>query len=84
MTIAPLSEDRAVAQRTFAHLARIARQVFRRILACRLPSFRWPCRATLRKPFREGSTLVRIGTALIGARVYLRKVAGYKNDRRIF
>ena len=67
MTIAPLSDDPAVARRTFAHLRAI-----RDDLAARsglpLRELSMGMSGDLAAAVAEGSTLVRIGTALYGAR----------------
>lgn len=67
MTIAPLSDDPAVARRTFARLREI-----RDALAARsgapLRQLSMGMTGDLEAAVMEGSTLVRIGTALYGAR----------------
>ena len=67
MTIAPLSDDPAVARRTFARLREI-----RDALAARsgapLRELSMGMTGDLEAALMEGSTLVRIGTALYGAR----------------
>ena len=67
MTIAPLSDDPAVARRTFARLREI-----RDALAARsgapLRELSMGMTGDLEAAVMEGSTLVRIGTALYGAR----------------
>jgi pyridoxal phosphate enzyme (YggS family) len=67
MTIAPLSDDPAVARRTFANLRRI-----RDDLAVRsgrpLRELSMGMSGDLAEAIAEGSTLVRVGTALFGER----------------
>jgi pyridoxal phosphate enzyme (YggS family) len=67
MTIAPLSDDPAVARRTFAALRGI-----RDTLASRagrpLPELSMGMSGDLDAAIAEGSTLVRVGTALYGSR----------------
>jgi PLP dependent protein len=67
MTIAPLSEDHAVATRTFENLRAI-----RDDLAARfghpLPELSMGMSGDLAAAIAAGSTLVRVGTALFGAR----------------
>ncbi|MEI6105748.1 MAG: YggS family pyridoxal phosphate-dependent enzyme [Opitutae bacterium] len=67
MTIAPLSDDPAVARRTFANLRRI-----RDDLAVRsgrpLRELSMGMSGDLAEAIAEGSTLVRVGTALFGKR----------------
>lgn len=69
MTIAPLSEDPAVAQRTFAALRRLRDELAARTGAP-LRELSMGMTGDLTLAVAEGSTLVRIGTALFGARGY--------------
>jgi pyridoxal phosphate enzyme (YggS family) len=69
MTIAPLSEDRAVAQRTFATLREL-RDRLSVDFGVPLAELSMGMSGDMEEAVREGSTLVRIGTALFGARVY--------------
>jgi hypothetical protein len=67
MTIAPLSDDPAVARRTFAHL----REIRDRLAAAGgmpLRELSMGMTGDLEAAVLEGSTLVRIGTALYGPR----------------
>jgi uncharacterized pyridoxal phosphate-containing UPF0001 family protein len=67
MAIAPLSDDPAVARRTFAALREL-----RDLLAARfgrpLPVLSMGMTGDLAAAVAEGSTQVRVGTALFGAR----------------
>lgn len=67
MTIAPLSEDPAVARRTFAHLREIRDRLSERY---RLPlrELSMGMSGDLEAAVAEGSTLVRVGSALFGPR----------------
>ncbi|HZL44709.1 MAG TPA: YggS family pyridoxal phosphate-dependent enzyme [Opitutaceae bacterium] len=67
MTIAPLSEDPAVAQRTFAALRRLRDELTARTGAP-LRELSMGMTGDLTLAVAEGSTLVRVGTALFGAR----------------
>ncbi len=67
MTIAPLADDPAVARRTFAHLRKIRDELTARSGAP-LRELSMGMTADLEAAVAEGSTQVRIGTALYGAR----------------
>jgi pyridoxal phosphate enzyme (YggS family) len=67
MTIAPLSEDPAVAHRTFANLRAIRDDLAARF-ATPLMELSMGMTGDLEAAVTEGSTLVRIGTALYGQR----------------
>ncbi len=67
MTIAPLSEDPSVAQRTFARLRSIRDDLQTR-LRVSLPELSMGMSGDLAAAVAEGSTLVRVGTALFGSR----------------
>jgi pyridoxal phosphate enzyme (YggS family) len=67
MTIAPLSDDPAPARRTFANLRTIRDDLTRR-LGVPLPELSMGMSDDLDAAVAEGSTLVRIGTALYGPR----------------
>jgi pyridoxal phosphate enzyme (YggS family) len=67
MTIAPLSDDPAPARRTFANLRTIRDDLTRR-LGVPLPVLSMGMSDDLDAAVAEGSTLVRIGTALYGPR----------------
>jgi hypothetical protein len=67
MTIAPLSEDPAVAQRTFAALRRLREELVARAGAP-LRELSMGMTGDLASAVAEGSTLVRVGTALFGMR----------------
>lgn len=68
MTIAPLSDDPAVARRTFAHLRTIRDQLAARS-GLPLRELSMGMTGDLEAAVAEGSTLVRVGTALYGARI---------------
>lgn len=67
MTIAPLSPDPAVAQRTFAHL-RLIRDGLTARFGVPLRELSMGMTGDLEAAVAEGSTLLRIGTALFGPR----------------
>jgi pyridoxal phosphate enzyme (YggS family) len=67
MTIAPLSDDPAVARRTFANLRAIRDQLAARTGAP-LRELSMGMSGDLDAAIAEGSTLVRVGSALYGAR----------------
>jgi uncharacterized pyridoxal phosphate-containing UPF0001 family protein len=67
MTVAPLSDDPEVARRTFANL-RIIRDDLRSRLGVPLRELSMGMSGDLAAAVTEGSTLVRVGTALYGAR----------------
>jgi len=67
MTIAPLSDDPAVAQRTFANL-RMIRDGLTARFALPLRELSMGMSGDLDAAIAEGSTLVRVGTALYGPR----------------
>ena len=67
MTIAPLSEDSSVAQRTFANL-RAIRDRLAQETGLPLRELSMGMSGDLDAAIMEGSTLVRVGTALYGAR----------------
>lgn len=67
MTIAPLSDDPSVAQRTFARLRSIRDDLQTR-LHISLPELSMGMSGDLAAAIAEGSTLVRVGTALFGSR----------------
>jgi pyridoxal phosphate enzyme (YggS family) len=69
MTIAPLSGDQHVASRTFAKLREIRDELSSRH-GVTLPELSMGMSGDMEEAVREGSTLVRIGTALFGARDY--------------
>ncbi|MBP7481415.1 MAG: YggS family pyridoxal phosphate-dependent enzyme [Lacunisphaera sp.] len=67
MTIAPLSDDPAVARRTFAHLRTIRDQLAARTGAP-LRVLSMGMSGDIEAAIAEGSTLVRVGSALFGPR----------------
>lgn len=67
MTIAPLSEDPDVARRTFANL-RAIRDRLAAATSARLGELSMGMSGDLEAAVAEGSTIVRVGTALFGAR----------------
>lgn len=67
MTMAPLSDDPAVARRTFSSLRELRDQLARQF-GVPLRELSMGMTADLAGAIAEGSTLVRIGTALFGAR----------------
>jgi len=67
MTIAPLSDDPAVARRTFVALRALRDQLAQKFSAP-LPVLSMGMSGDFAAAIAEGSTLVRIGTALFGAR----------------
>ena len=67
MTIAPLSEDMDVARRTFDALRTISDDLSARF-GVALPELSMGMSSDMDEAVRAGSTLVRIGTALFGAR----------------
>jgi uncharacterized pyridoxal phosphate-containing UPF0001 family protein len=67
MTIAPLSPDPAVARGTFANLRTICDGLTAR-LGAPLPVLSMGMTGDLEAAVAEGSTLVRVGTALYGPR----------------
>ena len=67
MTIAPLSDDRRVARETFARL-RICRDQLESQLGRPLPELSMGMSGDLEDAVLEGSTLLRLGTILFGAR----------------
>jgi hypothetical protein len=67
MTIAPLSDDPAVARRTFANL-RTIRDKLAASSGAPLRELSMGMSGDLDAAIAEGSTLVRIGTALYGER----------------
>jgi hypothetical protein len=67
MTIAPFSEDRDVARRTFANL-RTIRDTLSAQFGVALPELSMGMSGDLAEAIAEGSTLVRVGTALFGQR----------------
>ncbi|MGA3006621.1 MAG: YggS family pyridoxal phosphate-dependent enzyme [Opitutaceae bacterium] len=67
MTVAPFSEDPAVARRTFAAL-RTLRDGLAQKFSAPLPVLSMGMSGDLAAAVAEGSTLVRVGTALFGAR----------------
>jgi PLP dependent protein len=67
MTIAPLAEDPAVAERTFANLRTLRDDLASR-LGVPLAELSMGMTADLRAAIAAGSTQVRVGTALFGAR----------------
>jgi len=67
MAIAPLSEDPEVARRAFAAL-RDTRERLRAVAGIPLPVLSMGMSGDLEAAVLEGSTLVRVGSALFGAR----------------
>ena len=67
MTIAPLSDDPDVARRTFANLRANRDQLAARF-GVALPELSMGMSGDLAEAIAEGSTLVRVGTALFGQR----------------
>jgi pyridoxal phosphate enzyme (YggS family) len=67
MTIAPLSDDPAVARRTFANLRQIRDQLAARF-GVPLPELSMGMTGDLAAAIAEGSTMLRVGTALFGER----------------
>ena len=67
MTIAPLSDDPDVARRTFANLRAIRDQLTARF-GIALPELSMGMTGDLAAAIAEGSTMLRIGTALFGER----------------
>jgi hypothetical protein len=68
MTIAPLSDDPAVARRTFASLREI-RDRLSKSTGAALRVLSMGMSADIEEAVAEGSTLVRVGSALFGPRV---------------
>lgn len=68
MTIAPLSDDPDVARRTFARLRQIRDELVARF-GRPLPELSMGMTSDLAQAIAEGSTMVRVGTALFGERV---------------
>ncbi len=68
MTVAPQSEDPEIARRTFANLRTIRDELTTR-LGAPLPELSMGMSGDLEAAIAEGSTLVRIGTALYGPRI---------------
>jgi len=68
MTVAPLADDPAVAQRTFANLRSIRDDLSARV-GVQLPELSMGMSGDLAAAVAAGSTLVRVGTALYGERV---------------
>lgn len=69
MTIAPLSEDATVARRTFARL-RECRDDLSSRFGVKLPELSMGMSGDMQEAIAEGSTMVRVGTALFGQRNY--------------
>ena len=69
MTIAPLSEDRTVARRCFASLRKL-RDRLESQFGVKLPELSMGMSGDLTEAVLEGSTLLRVGSALFGERVY--------------
>ncbi len=69
MTIAPLDEDPNVARATFERL-RILRDELEQRFAVLLPELSMGMTGDLEQAIAAGSTQIRVGTALYGARVY--------------
>lgn len=67
MTIAPLSEDPSVAQRTFERL-RILRDQLAERVGKALPELSMGMSGDLEQAIAAGSTQIRVGTALFGSR----------------
>lgn len=67
MTIAPLSDDSSVARKAFATL-RETRNMVERALNCKLPTLSMGMSDDFEDAIKEGSTIVRVGTALFGER----------------
>lgn len=67
MTIAPLSDDPAVARRTFANLRSIRDNLVAQ-LGAPLPELSMGMSGDLDVAIAEGSTMIRVGSALFGAR----------------
>jgi pyridoxal phosphate enzyme (YggS family) len=67
MTIAPLSDDPVVARRTFARLRELRDELARRF-GKPLPELSMGMTGDLESAIAEGSTIVRVGTALFGPR----------------
>lgn len=69
MTIAPLDDEPEVARRCFAQL-RECRDRLSRSFGCPLTELSMGMSGDLREAILEGSTMVRVGTALFGSRGY--------------
>lgn len=67
MTIAPLSEDKSVARSCFANL-RVLRDQLETQFQTKLPELSMGMSDDLEEAVAEGSTLIRVGTALFGSR----------------
>ncbi len=67
MTIAPLSDDPAVARRTFENLRNIRDRLVAHF-AVALPELSMGMTGDLEAAIAEGSTMIRVGTALFGER----------------
>lgn len=67
MTVAPLEGGRAVAQKAFARLRALA-EILRDETGLPLPELSMGMSGDLEEAIREGSTMVRVGTALFGER----------------
>lgn len=67
MTIAPLSENKLIASKTFRELRRLRDDIERK-LKCSLPELSMGMSGDLEEAITEGSTLIRIGNSLFGER----------------
>jgi PLP dependent protein len=67
MTIAPLSDDPSVARRTFARLRQLLERI-NRDFSIKMEELSMGMTGDLDSAIMEGSTCIRIGTALFGAR----------------
>jgi len=67
MTIAPLSDSREVARRTFSTLREL-RDTLKTDFAVPLPELSMGMTGDLEEAVAEGSTMIRVGTALYGTR----------------
>lgn len=69
MTIAPLSDDLSVTQKCFSNL-RILKEKMEAQFHIQLPELSMGMSGDLKYAIAEGSTMIRVGTALFGQRVY--------------
>jgi len=70
MTIAPLDSDLDVASKCFANLRKL-RDNLEKDFSVKLPELSMGMSSDLERAIEEGSTLIRVGTFLFGARDYL-------------
>ncbi len=70
MTVGPLTDDAAAVRADFKEMRRLFEEIQRSFPACRIDVLSMGMSGDWRTAVEEGSTMIRVGTAIFGAREY--------------